>query len=75
MDRKHPGRTAGRIAWLVIWLAAALLSLFLLRPYVTSVETYRDTIDSIDGKKTTVTELVLASTAAATAISCLPSSV
>lgn len=51
---------------------AALLSFFLLAAHFSSPETYAGTIESLDAKKTTVMELIAASTAASGAITLLP---
>lgn len=61
-----------KIPFICFWLLIALLSLLLLRPWVSSAETYTGLVESLDGKKATVTELVVASTAASAAISLLP---
>ena len=61
-----------RIAKVVVWVLLAVISLTVLRPIVGSVETYEDVISSIDKKKSTVTSLVLATTAASTVISAIP---
>ncbi len=50
----------------------ALISFFLLAAHFSSPQTYAGTIESLDAKKTTVMELIAASTAASGAITLLP---
>ena len=60
---------------LVILIALALISFFLIAPVMSDPETFSGTIASLDDKKTTVAELTAASTAASAAITLLPNDI
>lgn len=57
---------------IVIPLLIAVLSIFVVGKYATSISSYSYSIKSLDEKKTTVMELTAASTAASAAITLLP---
>ena len=60
---------------LLIPLAVALVSIFVLGRHFAKVETYPNSIAYLDGKKVTVTELAGAATAASVAITAIPGDV
>ncbi len=67
MEKKHI-----RLMIILLPLALALLSFFVVARYASSPEFNKKTIQSLDDKKTTVMELTAASTAASAAISLIP---
>ncbi len=63
------------IVILIILIAVALISFFLIAPLMSDPATFDKTIQSLDDKKTTVAELTAASTAASAAITLLPNDI
>ena len=63
------------IAILIILIAVALISFFMIAPVMSDPATFEKTIQSLDEKKTTVAELTAASTAASAAITLLPNDI
>ena len=63
---------ARKIIRIVLWAALMLLSLTLVRKLLTSVETYRTVIESLDAKRGTAFSLITASTAVSAAITLIP---
>ncbi|MBQ9307641.1 MAG: hypothetical protein IJ229_06930 [Clostridia bacterium] len=59
----------------ILLVLVIVLSLLVLRPVLTDVHTYRPLISSIDERKTTVMDLVAASTAASAVITMIPDDV
>lgn len=60
---------------LIVMIALALISFFLIAPIMSDPATFDKTIQSLDEKKTTVAELTAASTAASAAITLLPNDI
>ena len=60
---------------LIVCIAIALVSFFVVAPIMSDPATFSKTIESLDAKKTTVAELTAASTAASAAITLLPNDV
>ena len=56
------GKRTTDIAILIIMIAVALISFFLIAPIMSDPATFEKTIQSLDEKKTTVAELTAAST-------------
>lgn len=69
------GKRTTDIAILIILIAVALISFFLIAPIMSDPATFEKTIQSLDEKKTTVAELTAASTAASAAITLLPNDI
>lgn len=61
-----------QIGFIVLLLVAALVSEFALRPHFEQVETWSDTIEVIDAKKTNVLALTTSSLALSAAITAIP---
>ncbi len=61
--------------WLVLPVAAALVSLFVLSGFASSPETHRETLAALEEKQTTVLELSAASAAASAAVTLIPGDV
>ncbi len=61
-----------KIVKVIISVVIAFVSIFVLARFATSVETHKETIQSLDEKKTAVLELTAASSAVSAAITLLP---
>lgn len=72
MEKKAKKETVVLAAQVLAPVLIALISLFLLAPHFSDVESYSETIAALDAEKENVVQLTGASTAAAAAITLLP---